>query len=85
MGILYLSTKFEHDRSTNNGNLLSDRNQWKHKTDTHRDRHTHRLNLILSPYRIKGQIKPRAPRRGHSLSQHTQFLENNMIAENDTF
>ena len=24
-------------------------------------------------------------RRGHSLSQHTQFLKNNMIAENDSF
>ena len=27
----------------------------------------------------------RALRRGHSLSQHTQFLKNNMIARNDFF
>ena len=27
----------------------------------------------------------RALRRGHSLSQHTQFLKNNMIAENDFY
>ena len=49
MGILFLSSKFELDQSTNNRDLLSDRNRWKHKnTDTH----THRLNLILSPYKI---------------------------------
>ena len=35
MGILYFSTKFEFDQSTNNGDLLSDRNNWKHRqTDT---------------------------------------------------
>ena len=28
-------------------------------------------------------ISTRALRRGHSLSQHAQFLKNNMIAEND--
>ena len=59
MGILYLSTKFEFDRTTNNGNLLSDRNYWKHRqtdrqTDTQTDgqthRRTHRLNLKLSLY-----------------------------------
>ena len=27
----------------------------------------------------------RALRRGHSLSQHTQFLKNNIIAENNFF
>ena len=42
VGTLYLSTKFELDRSTNNGDLLPDRN--------HRDTQTDRLNLILSPY-----------------------------------
>ena len=37
-GIFYLSTKFELDRSTNNGDLLSDRNHWKHRqTDTQAD------------------------------------------------
>ena len=35
MGILYLSTKFELTWSTNNGNLLSDKNHLKHRqTDT---------------------------------------------------
>ena len=45
VGILYLSTKFELDQSTNNGDLLSDRDQWKHKN-------THRLKLTLFPYSI---------------------------------
>ena len=30
-GILYLSTKFELDHFTNNRDLLSDRNHWKHR------------------------------------------------------
>ena len=35
MGNFYLSTKFELDRSANNGDLLSDRNHWTHtETDT---------------------------------------------------
>ena len=40
MGIIHFSTKFELDRSTNNGDLLSDRKYW---TDTHTqtDRHTY--------------------------------------------
>ena len=52
MGILYLSAKFEPGRFTNNGDLLLDRNHWKQRrtnTHTETDRHTHRLNLILSP------------------------------------
>ena len=40
MGILYLSTRFELDWSTNNGDLLSDRNWWKH-TQTHQHTHIH--------------------------------------------
>ena len=31
------------------------------------------------------QYRTRANRRGHSVSQHTQFLKNNMIAENDFY
>ena len=55
MGIFYLSTKFELDQSTNNRDLLSDRNHWKH---IHKDKQTHtdRLNLILSPYRIECRV-----------------------------
>ena len=35
MGLLYLSTKFELDRSIYNGDLSWDRNHWKHRqTDT---------------------------------------------------
>ena len=55
VGIFYHSYKFELNRSTNNGDLLSDRNNWKHiYTHAHTQAHTqtHRLNLILSPYRI---------------------------------
>ena len=48
MSIFYLSTKFERDRSTNNRNLLSDKNHW---TDKQTDTHLHRLNLMLSPNR----------------------------------
>ena len=40
-------------RSTNNRDLLSDRNHWKYK----KYRQTHRLKLILSPYTIKGLVK----------------------------
>ena len=47
MGIFYLSTKFELDQFTNNGDLLAGRILWKH-TETQ----THRLNLILFPYSI---------------------------------
>ena len=55
MGIFYLSIKFELDRSINKGDLLSDRDHWTlRKTDT--DRQTHNLNLILSPFRIKGRV-----------------------------
>ena len=36
---LYLSIKFELDRSTSNGDLLSDRN---HRIHGHTDRHIHR-------------------------------------------
>ena len=50
----YLSTKFELDRPTKNGDLLSDRNPWTGRhTNTHTHTHTHRLNLILFPYRVK--------------------------------
>ena len=36
MGILYLSTIFELDPFTNNGDLSLNRNHWKHtQTDTH--------------------------------------------------
>ena len=50
MGILYLSTKFELDRFTNNGDLLSDRNIWKHKnsdrdTPIHREIETETLSI----------------------------------------
>ena len=34
-GIFYISNKFELDRSTHNGDLLSDRNRWKHKNTLH--------------------------------------------------
>ena len=40
VGTLYLSTKFEHDRSTNNGDLLSDRKHWKRR-HTHIHTHSH--------------------------------------------
>ena len=46
MGILYLSTKVELDWSTDNRDLLSDRNRWDRHTDRHIDTHT--LKLILS-------------------------------------
>ena len=39
MGILYLSTKFELDRFTNNGDLLSDRKKTGN-INTHTDKHT---------------------------------------------
>ena len=48
MGILYLATKFEFDRYTNNGDLSS--TEKKLVTQTHTQ--THRLKLILSPNRI---------------------------------
>ena len=38
--ILYLFAKFELDRSTNNGDLLSDRNHWKQRHTTKKDRQT---------------------------------------------
>ena len=42
VGICYLFTKFELDRSTNNGDLLSERNYWKHRqTDKQTDTHTY--------------------------------------------
>ena len=41
MWVSSVSTKFEFDWSTNNRDLLSDSNNWKH---------TDRLNLMLSPY-----------------------------------
>ena len=50
MGIIYLSIKFELDRSSNNGDLLSDR---KHRIHKYTDTHTHKLNLIVSRYRIE--------------------------------
>ena len=39
MGIIYLSTKYELDRSANNGDLLVDMILWKH-TQTHTQTHT---------------------------------------------
>ena len=45
VGIFYLFAKFELDRSTNNGDLISDGNNWKR-------RQIPRLKLILSPYWI---------------------------------
>ena len=50
MDNLYFSTKFEVDRSTNKGDLLSDTGQETLETQT--DRQTHRLNLILPLYSI---------------------------------
>ena len=53
VGTLYLSAKFELDWSTNNGDLLSDRNHW---TDRHTHRQTHRetesdtFHMYYSPY-----------------------------------
>ena len=45
-GIFYLSSKFELDRSTNNGDLLSDTNHWEHKhTDKHTQTHAHTYTL----------------------------------------
>ena len=46
MAILYLSAKLELGRFTNNGDLLSDRNHWKHNhthTQTHQHKHTHTI------------------------------------------
>ena len=51
MGILYLSTKFEFDLSTYNGDLLLDSNHHDRQTD----RHTHRDWIKHSPqigYRV---------------------------------
>ena len=45
VGILYLSTKFELDSSSNNGDLLSDSENWK-RTQT--NKHTQRLTLLKS-------------------------------------
>ena len=65
-----LSTKFERDRSTNNGDLLSNRKNGN--TDiayaltnihtntnkqTNKHKHTHRPKLILSQYSIKGRVR----------------------------
>ena len=66
--IFYLSAKFELDQFTNNSNLLSDRNRWKH-THTHKHKHTHkhtntrththtqRLKSIPFHYTIQGRIR----------------------------
>ena len=49
MGTFYLPTKFQLHSLVNNGDLFADKNCWKYT-------HTHRLNLILSPYRILRRI-----------------------------
>ena len=54
MGILYLSAKFELYLCTDDGDLLSDRKKTGNK---HKQIHTHRLKLILTPYRIYGRLK----------------------------
>ena len=58
MGIIYLSAKFEFDLSTENGDLLSDRNHWKHKNTKkpHRQTRTQRDRIWYSPnigYRVE--------------------------------
>ena len=48
--------------------------------------HLCNLNFCFSNYcfiLVYIDLYTRALRRGHSFSQHTQFLKNNMIAEND--
>ena len=50
IGISYLSTKFELDCSTNNGDLLSDR---KKTGNAHTPTH---MKLKLSPYTIYGRV-----------------------------
>ena len=40
-------------------------------------------NWYFALKQIYSMDMTRALRKGHSLSQHTQFLKNNMIAEND--
>ena len=52
VGILHLSTKYELNRSKNNGDLSSDRKK---------NENTHRVKLRLSPKRIKGQSYPLLP------------------------
>ena len=46
VGFLYLSTKFELDQSTNNGDLLSDMNHWKDR-QTHTQTSTSRTELCI--------------------------------------
>ena len=41
VGIIYLSTKVEFDQSTNNGDLLSDKNHRDTQQHSQTDRHTH--------------------------------------------
>ena len=57
MGILYLSTKFELDRSTNNGDLLSDRTKAPGNTDKHTNSHTETETDILPIYYLGSSNK----------------------------
>ena len=50
VGIIFLPTKFRLHRFINNGDLLSDRNHWKH---THRDTHTETDTRPIYKGRVK--------------------------------
>ena len=56
VGILYLYIKFERDRSTNNGYLSSDRNNWK-GSQTHTQTHTETKSDTLPIYNIGASKK----------------------------
>ena len=53
LGIFYLSTKFEHDRSTNIGYLLSDRKKGNtHKHLPKQQQHTKsKITLVRIPFK----------------------------------
>ena len=55
VGIIYLPTKFQLLRFISNGDLLSDRNHWKH---IHTDRHTNtQTKTDTLPIFYKGSSK----------------------------
>ena len=73
VGILYLFIKFELDQSTDNRDLLLDRNHWKHKnteieTDSLLTGYSRVKTDILPSYRILSGVKRLSRTSGTGLS-----------------
>ena len=70
MGILYLFTKFEFDRSTDDKDLLLDRNHWKH-----RQTESDTIPITIKDIGLSNEMKNRREGEGKKDITNASFIE----------